>query len=108
MELDINTMTEEKFLEIWDTDKDAIRDWDDLREYLNEVIGPYETINDDIDTYKMRVYGRSIYKIKDRYFKVPWVEYNCDSEWLGEEIVEVQRKSYFKRIEVKEWSSMPD
>lgn len=108
MELDINTMTEEKFLEIWDIDKDAIREWDDLREYLDEVISPYEIIHDDIDTYKMRVYGRSIYKIKDRYFKVSWIEYNCDSEWFGEDIVEVQRKSYFKRIEVREWSSMPD
>jgi len=106
--IDINEMTEDKFLEIWDKDKDKIRDWDDLREYLDEVISPYKLINDDIDTYKMRVYGRSIYKIKDRYFEVPWVEYNCDSEWFSGDIKEVQRKVFTKRVEIEQWVSMPD
>ena len=106
--IDINEITEDKFLEVWDKNKSEIRDWDNLREYFDEVIGPYKQEQEEIDTYKMRVYGASIYKIKDRYFRVPWVAYSCDSEWFGNEIKEVQRKVYTKRVEVEEWVSMPD
>ena len=106
--IDINEMTEDKFLEIWDKDKSAIRLWHDLEEYLEEVVGAYKHEKNDIDTYKMRVYGASIYKIKDRYFRVPWVSYSCDFEWCGDGIEEVQRKVYTKRVEVEEWVSMPD
>ena len=108
MELDINTMTEEKFLEIWDKDKDIIRDWDDLKEYLNEVIGIYKTVMEDIDTYKMRIYGFNVYKIQDRYFKVDYLDYGYGDEWFQGDMTEVQRKAYTKRIEVEEWLSMPD
>lgn len=106
--IDINEMTEDKFLEIWDKNKSEIRDWDDLREYLDEVIGPYKQEQEDVDTFKMRVYGFSVYRIKGRYFRVPWVEYSNDFEWFGNEIEEVQRKTYTKRVEVEEWVSMPD
>lgn len=105
--IDINEMTEEKFLEIWDKNKSEVRQWEDLREYLEEVIGPYKR-EEEVDSYKMRVYGTSIYKINDRYFRVPWVDYSCDFEWCGDGIEEVQRKVYTKRVEVEEWVSMPD
>lgn len=106
--IDINEMTEDKFLEIWDKNKDEIRDWDDLREYLNEVIGAYKTEMEDIDTYKMRIFGFNIYKIKDRYFKVDYLECGYHNEWFQGDMKEVQRKAYTKRIEVEEWLSMPD
>ena len=106
--LDINDMTEEKFLEAWDKDKSEIRQWDDLREYLDEVVGVYKIEMEDIDTYKMRVYGYNVYKIKDRYFKVPYLDYSTDCEWYQDDMQEVQRKAYTKRIEVEEWLSMPD
>ena len=106
--IDINEMTEDKFLEIWDKDKSAIRQWDDLREYLDEVIGVYKIETEDIDTYKMRVYGFNIYKIKDRYFKVPYLDYSCNCEWYQDDMQEVQRKVYTKRVEIEQWVSMPD
>ncbi len=107
-------MTEEKFLEMWDSYKDKNDFYIDFMDMETESWSPNEwldeyqidTVIDDMDLYKSAEWGKHIYAIGGRYFARGFVDGAYHHEEF--EIEEVDKKTYSKRIEVTEWLSMPD